>query len=103
MGCGEQKSGTKADVRSERERYKNSWSLCTYVHNLPSDMSTCILHSCWYKQAHSSPNTKKKKKNNLLSSLSNQPWRKSSEKTAKDSPFPSALSQYRTQTIRDSL
>ena len=35
--------------------------------------------------------------------IPNQPWRKSFEEGAKDSPFPSALSQYRTQTIRDSL
>lgn len=31
-GCGVEKVDTKADVRSKRERYKNSWSLCTYIH-----------------------------------------------------------------------
>lgn len=103
VGCGEQKVGTKADVRNKRERYKNSWSLCTYVHNLPSDTFACILHPCWYNTGSEQPKHQKEKNNNLLSSLSNQPWRKSSEEAAKDSPFPSALSQHRTQTIRDSL
>lgn len=103
VGCGEQKAGTEEDVRNKRERYKNSWSLCKYVHNLPSDTSTCILHPRWYKTGSEQPKHQKEKNNNLLSSLSNQPWRKSSEEAAKDSPFPSALSQYRTQTIRDSL
>lgn len=32
VGYGVEKAETKADVRSKRERCKNSWSLCTYVH-----------------------------------------------------------------------
>lgn len=78
MGYGVEKGETKADVR----RGRGIRIAGPYVHMsmyLPSDMSTCILHPCWYntgsQQHKHQEEEKEKEKKNLLSSLPNQSWR----------------------------